>query len=54
MSDDNIKKEISELQNLLNSVVLPGNLHTDTIIQISKKLDKLIIEYYSNSKILFA
>ena len=41
------KDKITELQNFLNSVAISDNLHSLDILQISMKLDNLIVDYYS-------
>lgn len=50
MPDEKTKRRIYELRKLLNSVVLPGNLHSDKVLNISRELDDLIMECYSNSR----
>ncbi|MGE4284509.1 MAG: Spo0E family sporulation regulatory protein-aspartic acid phosphatase [Clostridia bacterium] len=39
------KYEIAELQNCLNSIVTQSNLCNGVTLDISKKLDSLILEY---------
>lgn len=51
MTDNETKKKIAELQKLLCSIDLSGNLSTGIIMQISRELDSLILEYYLNQKI---
>lgn len=44
----NIKKKdaLTEMQSLLNSLVIADNLLNPEILDISMKLDSLIVEYY--------
>jgi hypothetical protein len=37
---------LTELQDLLNTAVLSGDLNSSEILDISIKLDRLIVEYY--------
>ena len=40
------KDRLRELQSQLNNVVIYDNLHSAEILELSTKLDELIVDYY--------
>lgn len=40
------KDKIYELRKRLESVVIPGNLHSEAVLEISRELDVIILESY--------
>lgn len=42
-----IKDKIYELQKYLDNVLIPDNLNNETVLEISRELDILIVEFYS-------
>lgn len=48
MNNKKKKDALTEMQCLLNSLVVADNLLNPEILDISTKLDSLIVEYYMN------
>jgi hypothetical protein len=48
--DISAKDKLIELQNLLNSIVPHENLQSEKVLNISRELDILIIESYSEDE----
>ena len=48
-ADKKMKDRICEFEKRLNSIVIPENLHSKEILEISRELDTLILEFYSCS-----
>lgn len=50
MQQDQLTKEkMSDLMKRLNSAIELENLHSEIILEISRELDALILESYSNN-----
>ena len=50
MKNEDRNDRLKELQSKLNSVVVPENLHSPEVLEISTELDDLIVGYYSYAK----
>lgn len=50
MIDEKAKCKLYELQHLLNSIVPHENLQSEKVLNISRELDILIIESYSDNE----
>lgn len=46
-TDGNIKDKLYELIKHLNIVAIPNNLHSEAVLEISREIDTLILEFYS-------
>lgn len=50
IESDNLKKEIEDVKNVLNRIVIEENktIINKEVIEVSKKLDELIVKYIIN------
>lgn len=47
-TDEKMKDKLDELIKHLNIVAIPDNLHSEAVLEISREIDNLILEFYSN------
>ena len=50
IESDNLKKEIEDVKNVLNRIIIEENrtIINKEVIEVSKKLDELIVKYIIN------
>jgi len=47
---NNIREKINEMRNTLNEMLVKDDIEKDLILELSRKLDSLIAEFYVENK----